>query len=115
MVQHLVGKKFVHEETLEDHWMNAIDDYNVHIMDYCRMNLHLAEKVLNMKIYLKAIEKDAPRIMDPLYNRYKIYYTPIINTKIGRKENDDIDNQGKHVVELMREWIRKLFQMDLVP
>ena len=43
--------------------MNMIDDCNVYIRDYCRMSLHLAKKVLNMKISLKAIEKDVPEIM----------------------------------------------------
>ena len=39
------------EEVLEDHWMNVIDDYDVHIEDYCRTSLQLAEKVLNMEIH----------------------------------------------------------------
>lgn len=92
-----------------------IDDYDVHIRDYCRMSLHLAEKVLNMKIPLNIIEKDVPKIMHPLYNRDKIYDRPIINVEIGRDENDDIDHRGRHVVALAREWIRKPFQMDPIP
>ena len=39
MVQHLEGKQFLDEDALEDHWMNAIDDYDIQIRDYCRMTL----------------------------------------------------------------------------
>lgn len=28
-VQLMVGKQFVHEDAVEDHWMNAIDDYDI--------------------------------------------------------------------------------------
>lgn len=99
----------MHEEFLEDHQMNLIDAYDFFIRDYCRMSLYLAENVLNMKIPLKAIEKDVPWIMDPLYKRDKIYDRPIMNVEIGHEENDNIDHQDRHVVELMREWIRKPF------
>lgn len=76
MVQHLVEKKFLHEETLEDHWMNAVDDYNVHIRDYCRMSLHLEEKILNMELHLKALEKNVPEIMIPCTTRIKLMIGP---------------------------------------
>lgn len=93
----------MHEETLEDHWMNVVDDYDVRIRDYCRMTLHLVEKVLNMEISLKALEKDVTNIMDPLYNRDKIYDRPIMNDEIGCEENDDIDHRGRQAVEHTRE------------
>ena len=90
----------MHEEALEDHLTNMIDDYDVYIKDYCRMSLHLAENVLKMKIPLKVIEKDVPKVINSFYNRDKIYERLIMNTKIGHKE---IDHWAKHVVELMRE------------
>ena len=61
MAQHLTGKEFVGEEALEDHWMNTIDDCNILLRDYFRMNLYLAQKDLKMKITLKAMEKDRQR------------------------------------------------------
>ena len=65
-VQHLVGKIFQHKDTIEDHWMNAIDDeYDVYIRDYCRMTLYLVEKMLKIKILPKVVEKDTKDILDP--------------------------------------------------
>ena len=46
----LAGKDFYHEDAIEDHWMNATDDYDVRIRDYCRMTLYLAEKALHLTI-----------------------------------------------------------------
>lgn len=66
MVQHLVGKKFIPEEALKDHWMNTVDDYDVCIRDYCRMSLHIVEKVLNIDIPIEAWDKDVTKILDPL-------------------------------------------------
>ena len=45
-VESLAGKEFHHEDSIEDHWMNTINDYDVHIRDYCRMTLYLAKKAL---------------------------------------------------------------------
>ncbi len=45
--------------------MNAIDDFDIHVRDYCRMILYLAENVLKMKIPLKVMEKNVPKVMDP--------------------------------------------------
>lgn len=67
---------------LEDHWMNSVDDYDVQIRDYCIMRVQLSEKVLNLEIPLKAWNKNAPLVLDPLYNRDKIYERPIINEEI---------------------------------
>ena len=72
----------------------------------------MAEKVLNTEISFKARNKDFTEIMDPLYNRDKIYERTITNVEIGHVENANINHQGQHVVELIREWIRKPFWMD---
>ena len=114
MVQHLVGKKFVHEGALEDHWMNLLDDYDVQIRDYCRMTLYLEEKELKMNIPLKFVEKDMKYVIDPLYNRGKIYDRMIMNLEISRDENVDINNKAYHIVQLAREWIKKHFNCDLI-
>ena len=45
-VESLAGKELHHEDVVEDHWMNATNDYDVHIRDYCRMTLYLAKKAL---------------------------------------------------------------------
>jgi hypothetical protein len=54
-VESLAGREFHHEEAIKDHWMNATNDYNVHIRDYCRMNLYLAEKALRIAILEEVI------------------------------------------------------------
>ena len=46
----LQGKEFHHEDAIEDHWMNAKNDYDVSIRDYYRMNLYLVEKALQLNI-----------------------------------------------------------------
>ena len=28
-VQYLAGKQFQHEDVIKDHWMNAVDDYEI--------------------------------------------------------------------------------------
>lgn len=89
--------------------MNAIDDYDVRIRDYYRLSLYLGESFLKIKIPPKAIEKDAPKVMNPMYNRDKIYDRLIMNVEIGREENDGIDHQANHVVEMKRELIWKPF------
>lgn len=63
------------------------------------MSLHLVENVRKIKIPLKAIDKDVLEVMDPLYDREKIYDKPIMNVEIGCKENYDIDHQARDVVE----------------
>ena len=68
-----------------------------------------------MEIPPKALEKDVFEIKDPLYNRDKIYDRPIMNVEIAHEENDDIDHQRRHVVEITREWIKIPFYMNLVP
>lgn len=53
--------------------------------------------------------------MDPLYNRDMIYKRPIMNVEIGQEENDDIQHWTRHVIQLSRDWIRKIFYLELVP
>ena len=75
----------MHEDALENHWMNSIDDYDVKIRDYFRMTLYLVEKELKMKIPLKAVEKDTNDVWNLMHNRDKIYDRPIINAHINNR------------------------------
>ena len=72
--------------------MNIVDDYDIFIRDYCRIIVQLIEKVLNIDIPLKASNKDVPGILDPLYSKEKIYERPVMNAKIGHKEENDINH-----------------------
>ena len=49
-VESLAGKEFHHEDSIEDHWMNITNDYDVCIMDYYRMTFYLAEKAFKLNI-----------------------------------------------------------------
>ena len=55
-VQNLASKAFQHEDALEDHYMNATNEYDVCIRDYCMMTLYLAEKDLKTKVPLKIMQ-----------------------------------------------------------
>ena len=57
-VQSLARKEFQHKEVIEYHWMNARNDYDVHIWDYFWMNLYLVEKALNMNIPKEILQQD---------------------------------------------------------
>lgn len=71
-VQYLAGKEFTHEEAIEDHWMNATNDYDVRISDYCRMTLYLVEKALKIKFLLQILQQDSRELLDPLFSADKI-------------------------------------------
>ena len=66
------GKAFTHEEAIEDHWMNATNDYDIQIRDYCRMSLYLVEKALKIKIPLQILQQDSGELLHPLFNEDKI-------------------------------------------
>ena len=52
--------------------MNAVDDYDIHIRDYCRMTLYLERSSLKINIPLKVVQQDTEDFLYPLYNRDKI-------------------------------------------
>ena len=84
-MQYLAGKTFQHEDAIEDHWMNAVDDYNIRIRDYCRMTLYLASSGLKIKVPLKVVQQYTEDFLDPLYNRDDIFYRPIMNVEINKE------------------------------
>lgn len=80
--------------------MNAINNYDVHIRDYCRMTLHLAKKALKVQIPKEILKQDLGELLDPLFNIDKIGERPIMNVEVDREENDDINHQGRHVIKM---------------
>lgn len=52
--------------------MNAVDDYEICIRDYCRMTLYFVGSALKMKVPLNIVQQDTKYVLDPLYNRDKI-------------------------------------------
>lgn len=88
----------MHEDAIEDHWMNAIDDYDIQRRDYLRMTLYLVGSTLKIMFSLKDVQQDTQDILDPLYNRDKIYDRPIMNMEINRDENVDIKHNSRHII-----------------
>lgn len=114
-VESFPRKDIHHEDAIENHWMNAKNDYGVRIMDYCRMNLYLEEKALQLNIPEKIRQHDSKELLDPLFNSKKIGERPIKNAEIDKEEADDINHQARHVIRMMKDWIKKPFLLDPIP
>ena len=78
-VESMAGKEFHHQDVVEDHWMNATNDYDVRIRDYYRMTLYLAESTLKFNIPVEIRQQDSKELLDPLFNLDKIRERPIMN------------------------------------
>lgn len=111
----MVAKEFHHQDAIEHHWMNVINDYDVRIRDYYGMTLYLAESTLNLNILVEIRQRDSKELLDPLFNLDKIRERPIMNAKVDREEGDDINHRERHVVKMMKEWIKQPFQLDSIP
>ena len=72
--------------------MNATNDYDVHIRDYCRMTFYLAKKALQLNVLNKIRQQDSKELLDPLFNSDKIGERPIMNVEVHREEADDINH-----------------------
>ena len=96
----MARKTFQHEEAIEDHWMNATNDYDVHIRDHCRMTLYLVEKALKIKILLKILQQDIDELLDALFNRNKIGKWHIMNVEVDIEENFDINHRARNVIKM---------------
>ena len=94
--------------------MNATNDYDVFIRDYCRMTLYLVEKALNISIPKDILQQDLGELLKPLFNTDKIRERPIINTEVNREENDGINQWEGHVIKMTQDWIKKPFQLDSI-
>ena len=110
----LAGKDFYHEDAIEDRWMNATDDYDVRIRDYCRMTLYLAKKTLLFTIPDEVWLQDSQEVLDPLFNVDKVGDRTILNAEIDREEGDDIKHHARHVIQMKKSWIKKPFPLDIV-
>ena len=97
-VQYLVGKQFKHEDAIEDHWMTVVDDYDIQIRDYYRMTLYFIGNALKIKVPLKVVQQDTVEVLDPLYNKDKIYNRLVMNAKIDREENVDINHRARYII-----------------
>ena len=87
-----VGKEFHHEDAIEDHWMNATNDYDVCIRDYCRMTLYLAKKALHLNIPKEIRQQDSKELLESLFNLDKIGERPIMNVEVDKEEAGDINH-----------------------
>ena len=76
------------------------------------MDLIIVEEVLQINISLNAIDKDLLDILDPLYNRDKMYESTVVNVEIAIEENDGIMHKVRHIIKLTRDWIQKPFRLD---
>ena len=110
----MAGRDFHHEDVIEDHWMNATNDYDVFIRDYCRMTLYLVKKALQLNIPDEIRKQDSKELLDPLFSIDKIGERPILNAEVDREEGDDINHQGRHVIRMKKSWIKKPFPLDPV-
>ena len=64
---------------------------------------------------LEIRQQDSKELLDPLFNSEKIGERPIMNVEVDRKEADDINHQARHVVKMMKDWIKKPFRLDPIP
>ena len=92
--------------------MNATNDYDVYIRDYCKMTLYLVEKALQINILEEIRQQDSKELLDPLFNSDKIGERPIMNVEVDREEADDINHRVRHVIRMMKDWIKKPFPLD---
>ena len=83
--------------------MNTTDDYDVHIRDYCRMTLYLAEISLKINIILKIMQQDTKDLLNLLLNRYKFGDRPIMNAEIDKEENLDINYRARNIIKLTKD------------
>ena len=54
---------------------------------------------------LEVIDQDTLDILDPIYNRDKIYDREIVNAEVVVRKNDDMMHKARHVITLTKEWI----------
>ena len=95
--------------------MNATNDYDVYIKDYCRMTLYLVEKALRVQISEEILKQDSKGLLDPLFNLDRIGERPIMNAKVDIEEGDDINHWVRHDIWITKDWIKKTFQLDPIP
>ena len=79
------------------------------------MTLYLVGSALNIKVPLKIVQQDIEEVLDPLYNRDKIFDQPIMNAQIDKQGSLDINHRVRHVIKLTKDWIKRPFKLDPIP
>ena len=79
------------------------------------MTLYLAESSLKINILLKITQQDTKYLLNPLLNRYKIGDQPIMNGKIDKEENLDINYRARNIIKLTKDQIKRPFKLDPIP
>lgn len=57
-------------------------------------------------------QQDSRELLDPLFNSDKIGERPIMNVEVDREEGDDINHRARNIIRMMKDWIKKPFQLD---
>ena len=59
--------------------------------------------------------QDSKELLDSLFNIDKVGERPIQDEEVDREEGDDIDHRARHVIRMMKTWIKKPVSLDSVP
>ena len=38
-----------------------------------------------------------------------------MNADIGQKDSDNLQNQAKHIIQFVKDWVKKTFHLEIVP
>ena len=79
------------------------------------MTLYLVEKVLKLNTLEEIRQQDSKELLDPLFNSDKIGERPIMNVEVDKEEANDINHWARHVIKMMKDWIKKPFALDPIP
>lgn len=103
---------FKFELKVEDQRANYVDDYNVRIRDYFRIDLKLVNLASRIWIPKATKEKEDGNRWHPSCNAQKIYYIDIFNEYPSDVEVEDMDTSERNVVKWTQERISKPYPMD---
>ena len=60
-------------------------------------------------------QQDSKELLDSLFNANKIGERPILNAEVDREEEYDINHRVRHIIRMMKNWIKKPFPLDPIP
>ena len=61
------------------------------------------------------MQEDTKNLLNPLFNRDNIGDGPIMNAKIDKEQNSDIDCKVRNFIKLTKDWIKRPFKLDPIP
>ena len=64
------------------------------------MNFYLVEKTLKIKILLKILQQDSEELLDLLFNRDTICERSIMNAKVERENNFNVNHRVGHTITM---------------